>query len=169
MKYKQGIIYFAGWALGLMASIVGPAMLPAAAQTTSQPNATDNRVAIIANPAVPATALDRQEVLDMYMLETNKWEDGSLVVLIEQKKGAPSKERFYDFLRKKPRELKKIWMRMVLAGEGRTPRTMGSEEDVLQEVASTPGAIGYVAASSVTDDVVVLLYIQPISEAEFRD
>ncbi|MEM8488114.1 MAG: hypothetical protein AAF564_21370 [Bacteroidota bacterium] len=125
-------------------------------------------IAIIAHPSVPATTLSQQQVLDFYVLETNRWEDGSLVVLFDQKQKTASKEKFYRFLKKEPRELKKVWMRVVLSGEGRTPRTLGSEEEVVQEVAATPGAIGYVSADLVTDDVVVLRYV-PAGKAAAQD
>ena len=47
-------------------------------------------------------------------------------------------------------------MRVVLSGEGRAPLVAGSEEEVVRKVAQTRGALGYVSANLVTDDVQVL-------------
>lgn len=162
MQYCRAFTHTSGWTWFLVACLTGLSVTTVAAQSTAQRNGNAGRIAIIAHPSVPATAVDRKKILDYYTLETNKWADGSLVILFEQKQRTASKEKFYDFLEKKPRELKKVWMRVVLSGEGRTPRALGSEEEMVEEVASTPGAMGYVAAELVTDDVVVLGYLPAI-------
>jgi len=51
-------------------------------------------------------------------------------------------------------------MKKQLTGEAKAPETIGSDEDVIKKVASTPGSIGYVKASSVTGEVKVLLEIK---------
>ncbi len=140
-------------------------LAPVAAQVAPTGGAMENLVAVIAHPSVPVESVTQQALVDFYTLEKNKWEDGSLVVLFEQKQETTSKKQFYAYLQKRPRELKKVWMRVVLSGEGRTPRTVRSEEEVLQEVAATPGAIGYTDASLVTDEVVVLGYIGSAASA----
>ncbi len=129
-----------------------------------QPLSTQNSVAalqssgvsIIAHPSVPIEALSRQELLELYTLETNKWEDGSLVILFDQKPNTTSKQIFYEHLKQHQRDLKKIWMRVVLSGEGRTPRIVKSEEEVVKKVSETPGSIGYVQQALVIDGVKVL-------------
>jgi ABC-type phosphate transport system substrate-binding protein len=45
--------------------------------------------------------------------------------------------------------LRKRWMQLQLSGEGRAPETIDSDLEMIQKVASTAGAIGYVNASSV--------------------
>ena len=113
-------------------------------------------VAIIAHPDVTAEQLGRRDLVDLYTLEINKWIDGSLVVLYDLKSNTATKQIFYDYLRQTRRELKKIWMRVVLSGEGRAPRAVGSEEELLRKVANTAGALGYVSTHLFTDDVQVL-------------
>ncbi len=126
----------------------------------------DRDVAVVAHFSVPVDSLDRQSLLELYSLEENKWSDGSLVVLVDQKAKSDSKHIFYKYLGREHREMKKIWMRMILSGEGRTPMTARSMEDVIRKVSETPGAIGYVEASLVTDEVKVLSLINDEADPE---
>jgi ABC-type phosphate transport system substrate-binding protein len=57
-------------------------------------------------------------------------------------------------------QIKKVWMKLQLTGEGQAPEGLGSDDEVVSKVASTPGAIGYVDAAKVNDNVKVLLEIK---------
>ena len=71
-----------------------------------------------------------------------------------------AKAAFYSGITKDQLSLKKIWMKKQLTGEAKAPETVGSDEDVVKKVSSTPGAIGYVKSSAVTGDVKVLLELK---------
>ncbi len=45
-----------------------------------------------------------------------------------------------------PYQLQRSWDRGVFSGTGRAPIVVRSEEEMLQRVAQTPGAIGYVSS-----------------------
>ena len=114
---------------------------------------------VIAHPSVPADQLSRQELHDLYHLEWNRWEDGSLVVLLDMKKEGPARDIFYEYLGRSGREVKRIWMRAVLSGEGQAPKIVRDEEDMLKRVSTTPGAIGYLPLDLVTTQVKVLIQL----------
>lgn len=114
------------------------------------------QVAVVAHKSVPVDALDAATLESFYNLDTNTWSDGSAVTLLDQKSDTATKSAFYEFIGGSAREYKKVWLRKKLSGEGRPPNMCGSDAEVLQKVASTPGAVGYVSASSVTDDVKVI-------------
>lgn len=113
-------------------------------------------LAVIANASVPVDTLSQQELLDLYSLDTNKWPNGSLVILFDQKSESTAKTTFYNFLNKREREMKKVWMRVVLSGEGRTPKVIREQQSLIRKVAETDGALGYV-------DLEVLKQEQPAS------
>jgi hypothetical protein len=48
----------------------------------------------------------------------------------------------------------------MLSGEGDPPEPIDSEEEMLKKVAATPGAIGFVSQSKVSEDVKVLIVIE---------
>ncbi len=57
-------------------------------------------------------------------------------------------------------DMKRVWLRMILSGEGRAPTLLRSAEDLVERVAATPGAVGYVPLALVTRDVKVIATIQ---------
>jgi len=56
--------------------------------------------------------------------------------------------------------MKSIWLKNMLSGEGEPPKAMGSEEEMLKNVAETPGAIGFINKNKVIAEVKVLAYIE---------
>lgn len=117
------------------------------------------QVAVIAHKGVSAASVSAATVSDIYSLSTKDWKDGSAVVVFDQRIEGGTRTKFYDFISKSPIELKKIWMRVQLSGEGKAPGVVSSDEEMVQKVASTPGSIGYVAASKVSGEVKVLATI----------
>jgi hypothetical protein len=55
-----------------------------------------------------------------------------------------------------PHQLRMAWDRQVFSGQGQYPEQVASAQEMLSRVASTPGAIGYVKASEVNQNVRVL-------------
>ncbi len=118
-------------------------------------------VALVAHKAVSNTALSSREAAEIYRMEHNKWDDGSLVVIVDLATKSDVKAQFYNFINAKERELKNVWMRFILSGEGRAPTVARSEQEMVDLVANTEGAVGYVGAGFVTDQVKVLALIDP--------
>jgi ABC-type phosphate transport system substrate-binding protein len=124
------------------------------------PTALCAEVAVIAHPSVPASGITKAQLLDLYTGDIKEWDNGEPIVLIDLKPKTDIKLAFYDFLGKSASRMKSIWMRNMLTGEGKPPEAMSSQEDLLQKVASTPGAIGYIDNKLVTGDVITLTIIR---------
>ena len=118
------------------------------------------QVAVVAHKTVPVDAIDTRTLLDIYSLEETKWDDGSRIVLFDLKGKNDLKQTFYTSLGRRPDEMKRVWLRIILSGEGRSPTLLTSTDEVLDKVAATPGAIGYVPLALVTDEVKVIATIQ---------
>jgi ABC-type phosphate transport system substrate-binding protein len=117
------------------------------ALTTLAPVVAAGQVAVIANPSVPIETIDERGLLDLYTGEVKMWSNGGTVVLVDLKPKNEVKESFYGYLGMRPSRMKSIWLKNMLAGAGDPPKAFDSEEELLQHVASTPGAIGYVSLS----------------------
>ena len=52
-----------------------------------------------------------------------------------------------------PHQLRRAWDRLVYSGTGQAPITVDTAEEMLQSVASTDGAIGYIQKQKVNDSV----------------
>lgn len=118
------------------------------------------QVSIIVNKSVPAISITKAELLDIYSLSTIKWGNGEKAVLFDLRSDDNIKNKFYEYMGKSNSNLKKVWMRAQLTGEGFAPEALNSSTEVVNKVALTPGAIGFVDSKAVTGDVKVILKIE---------
>lgn len=115
------------------------------------------QISVIANKSVSET-VNVTKVGNIYSLTATKWSDGSKIVVLDN--GSNAKSDFYKGIGKDQASLKKEWMKKQLTGEAKAPESLSSDDEVLNKVASTPGAIGYVKSSSVNGTVKVLVEIK---------
>jgi ABC-type phosphate transport system substrate-binding protein len=116
-------------------------------------------VAVIAHKSVPMDTIKKSELLDLYSKEIKKWSDGQQVVLHDLDQKGDTKSAFYKYLGKSASRMKSVWLKKMLLGEGEPPQSLDSEETILNKVAATNGAIGYVSRAYVTADVKILVEI----------
>jgi ABC-type phosphate transport system substrate-binding protein len=114
------------------------------------------QVVVIAHKSTPIATLDNDKLLDIFTLNTKNWGDGGKITLLEIKGDSPSKARFYATLGTSFGEMQRLWLKKQFAGKGVPPTTVGSEDEIIQKVASTPGAIGYVSMEKASKDVKIL-------------
>jgi ABC-type phosphate transport system substrate-binding protein len=115
------------------------------------------QVAVIANKSVSENSIDESKLTELYTLKTKTWDNGSAVILLTLKGDNNTSDKFFDKIGKSSMKMKKIWMKKQLTGEGQAPEGFGSEDEMLNKVASTPGAIGFVDATKVNDNLLVLV------------
>lgn len=111
-----------------------------------------SQVSVIVNKNVPEKNLEASKVANIYTLTTKKWSNGSEIKIADNSSAA--KTKFFGFINKAEGALKKDWLKAKLSEGADVPKTFGSDAEVLDFVASTPGAVGFVSSSSVTDKVV---------------
>ena len=85
---------------------------------------------------------------------------GEPVIVKDLKPKNEVKKIFYKFLGKSPSRMKSIWMKKMLSGESDPPEAVKSEQEMVRKIASTPGAIGFVAQESASSAVKTLLIIR---------
>jgi ABC-type phosphate transport system substrate-binding protein len=120
------------------------------------------QIAVVVHPTAPVQQLDARALLDIYSLEETRWDDGTPIILHDLKGKHPVKQSFYDFIGRRPEDMKRVWLRIILSGEARSPTLLRSEQALLDKVAGTPGSIGYVPLALVTDAVKVVATIQDL-------
>jgi len=119
-----------------------------------------SQVAVIAHKSVPVDTIKKSELLDFYTADIKKWINGDRVIVNDLKPKGEVKRIFYKFLGKTPSRMKSIWLRNMLSGEGDPPEALKSEEDMLQKIAATPGAIGFLSHTKVDNNVKTLIVIK---------
>ncbi|WP_103018899.1 hypothetical protein [Salinibacter altiplanensis] len=117
------------------------------------------QVAVIAHEDVPVEQTDAETLEDVYLLEQNKWDNGSKIVRFDLNAENDTKTAFYDHLGQSVSDAKKVWLRKKLSGEAQPPEK-ASPGQVVDKVSTTSAAIGYVSADAVTDAVKVIATIE---------
>ena len=119
------------------------------------------QVAVIVNKSNTVSKITSDELKNIYMLSTIKWSNGTRIVVIDNREKS-LQEKFFSFLDVSDiLSVKKQWMRYQLSGEGKAPTIADGVQEILDKVASTPGAIGYVRLSDVKgSDVKVIAKIE---------
>lgn len=117
----------------------------------------DAQIAVIANKSVPIDKINKSKLELIYTLQLAKWNDGTRINPVNIKQKSDLKGDFFKYLGRSSSELKKLWMRLFLTGEAKAPKAVETEQAVLETVAKTPGAIGYINIKNVTPDVKVLM------------
>jgi ABC-type phosphate transport system substrate-binding protein len=114
-------------------------------------------IMIIANPAAPVSEISRDQLRDIFIGARTRFGNGSRAVPVLLK-GGPVHEVFLSrIVGDNPDEFRVRWRRAVFTGQGAMPKEFLSEAAVLDYVATTPGAIGYVSRVSDPNAVKVLM------------
>jgi ABC-type phosphate transport system substrate-binding protein len=141
-----------------MKRVVISVLVAAAAAFVFAPQAVA-QVAVIANTDVPASSIDAAKLINLFTLQSNEI-GGAKIKLFDMTSDSPAKTRFYGVLGKPVEEMRKIWLKAKLTGNGNPPTPVPSEDEMIAKVSSTPGAVGYVSAGKVTGKVKTLLTLE---------
>jgi ABC-type phosphate transport system substrate-binding protein len=114
------------------------------------------QVVIIANKSVKKENVNITDIKYIYQLNTKSWSDGSKIKLFDYKGKNATKMAFFKFIKKTPMQLKREWLRAKLTGAGTPPKEVRSEDEMVTEIANTPGAVGYISKSKVAQNVIVI-------------
>lgn len=113
-------------------------------------------VAVIVNPS-NAQVLSDKQIARMFMGKLKSYDNGQTVVAINAKGNSSSRKEFEQkVLKKSSAQVKAYWSKLIFTGKGTPPKELTSAQQIIETVATEPGAIGYVDASAVTTAVKVL-------------
>jgi ABC-type phosphate transport system substrate-binding protein len=124
------------------------AALPASAQEEVVP---------VVSAKSSVTALNPNQVADIFLGKSTRFPDGSVAVPIDLAEESPLRERFYTvFTGKSPAQLKAHWSKIIFTGRGQPPRQVPGSAEAKKAVAENPNAIAYIDAKQVDSSVRVL-------------
>lgn len=111
----------------------------------------------IAFPPTSEDTVPRASLRAIFGMLLQKWPSDTPVKVFVLRDDAPDHATFSKtVLQVFPHQLRMAWDRQVFSGQGQYPEQVGSAQEMLTRVSSTPGAIGYVKASEVNQNVRVL-------------
>ncbi len=118
-------------------------------------------IVVIANPSVPVDQLDRNAARLIFSMRRSQWPDGTPMRVVVMPDDHPLHRAFCsEVLHLYPRQLRRVWDRQTYSGTGQSPETVATPEEMLERVATRPGAVGYLPREKV-DRRVKLLEVKP--------
>lgn len=107
--------------------------------------AQNDAVVLVAHNSVPGNALSKTDVQNIFLGKKTKLESAPISIIL-LKEGELHEQFLKDYLSRTPDQYLKYWKKLIFTGEGKAPKTVATEEELVQYVAATEGAIGYVSA-----------------------
>lgn len=114
-------------------------------------------VDVIVNRDVPLPQISENTLRAIYTLRQTRWPDGQPIQVFVLSDDNPLHAEFAkSLLGMYPYQLRQIWDQLTFSGMGQAPEQLSSQGEMLRRVATTPGAIGYVAAPIGNEHVRIL-------------
>ena len=112
---------------------------------------------VVINPHVIDKNLSLNTLRAIFGMRMQTWQDGTKIRVFVLSDDEPLHQRFSKgILRVFPYQLRSAWDRLVFSGIGQAPIKVNSAEEMLEKVANTPGAIGYLWRENINESVEVL-------------
>ncbi|WP_224984023.1 type 2 periplasmic-binding domain-containing protein [Geomonas agri] len=108
---------------------------------------------VIANKSVVESSLTRAELQGIYLGEKVKWGNRKHIKMAVLEDDRTLKEFLQVILGKTPSQFDQHWVRMVTTGKAAMPPTFPDAQQMIDFVAKTPNAIGFVASGQTGDAV----------------
>ena len=116
-------------------------------------------IKVIANGSVKE-AISATEVKSIFLEESNSLRDGTHVEPVLERDGPVHEAFLREYLGGTDDDLENYYRALVFSGRGSMPKQLGSDAEVVAYVARTKGAIGYVSAEAIGEDVKTLTIVR---------
>lgn len=108
------------------------------------------------------------ELKSVFLLQKRALQDGSIVTPVVQKSGATQELFLREYMDCDPEEIHTYYYGLVFTGKGVMPKELHSDAEVVEYVARTRGAIGYVSSAASSKGVKILAVVRQGREQERR-
>ncbi len=113
-----------------------------------------NSIEVVVNDSIELSKISKQQVKSIYLGQQTHWPNGKLIKLFK----LPSEHKtHHDFVKNilgiYPYQYNRRWQKLVFSGFAVKPKDVSTEQALLQAVANTPGAIGYIKDKTTTGGI----------------
>jgi ABC-type phosphate transport system substrate-binding protein len=116
---------------------------------------------IIAHKGVPETTISENELQDIFLGKRVQWQDNSAIHPATLKVKDLHSAFLKQYIKKSVSKWNAHWKRMVFTGNGTPPKQFKTEQELLEYVTETEGAIGYIDAETLVDNnKLIMLEVQ---------
>jgi ABC-type phosphate transport system substrate-binding protein len=110
---------------------------------------------VIANPSVKISEASKSDLKDVFTGGSSTL-GGAHVAPVLLKGGPTSDEFLAEYIGKGDSAFRASWRSLVFSGQATMPKSFATDAEVVEYVAHTPGAVGYVSKSAPHEGVKVL-------------
>ncbi|MCK8515048.1 hypothetical protein M0534_01710 [Methylonatrum kenyense] len=112
---------------------------------------------MIAHPGVTVDQLPRNVARAIFGMRQRTWPDGTAARVFVLPNSHPVHGRFVkERLEIVPHQLQLSWDRIVFSGTGQAPERVQTPGQMLEQVAATPGGVGYMEQGAVDERVRII-------------
>lgn len=109
---------------------------------------------VIVHPDSGITQMSREEVAMIFMGSQKRLSSGLVAIPVEPMVPEESRALFYHLLVNLPlAQVRSYWAKLYFSGQAQPPRQAQSSEEVVEIVATTKGAVGFVEQSKLNHKV----------------
>lgn len=109
---------------------------------------------IISNANLDLTHLPLNKVRSIFSMRLHKWPDGTPIrVYVLPDDNANHRQFVQSVLHMFPHQLRRNWDRYIYTGTGQAPIEVRNEQEMINKISTTPGAIGYIQQELVSNDI----------------
>lgn len=110
-----------------------------------------NGLIVIVNPDSP-DQVSQAEFMKIIRGQQQRWKDGKTVhIALMKTKNPTGQKTAEEIYGMSGDELNKYWLSLVFAGQALAPEFYNTEQELIDYVANTPGAIGIVSSVNTTE------------------
>ena len=117
-------------------------------------------VVLVANKGVQISEISNADLRAIFTGTRTRFADGSHAVPVTLKGGAAHEVFLKNYVGEGPEEFRSQWRKVVFTGQGAMPKAFDSESALIEYVAATPGAVGYVSQISSQNRVKLLAAVK---------
>jgi ABC-type phosphate transport system substrate-binding protein len=117
-------------------------------------------VKIIVNASVAETTLSARNVEDIFLGKTVQWPDNAAIHVVTVKDPKIHHAFLEQYLKKSESQWNAYWKRLVFTGTGILPEQAETQQALLEYVARTKGAVGYMEAEPLSINTIKILEIK---------
>ncbi len=114
---------------------------------------------IIVNQSVPVGEYTLNNTRAIFTMRQRFWPNGEQIKVFTLIDNHPLHRVFTkENLQMFPHQLRRVWDRMVYSGTGQAPVTVKTEQEMLNKIANTPNAIGYLGSRTENEKIRLFEY-----------
>jgi len=122
-----------------------------------QPQPIENKVVTIINSHNSQQSISQNGLGAVFKMRLRRWQNGVPITVFVINDKLPLHQQFCKkILNVFPHQMRRVWDKAVFSGAGQAPIQLENEQAMLKKISSTPGAIGYLNSTHLTDKVKIL-------------